>query len=105
MLVFLTAAAILGSLFWLQYTRIRNYKRKRFIFYYAETICNAYQEHGDLNKALLYADVTLSRRHPKTFVNYYTDVHFMREVHIRLYKLCCDLYVIGVGRNPPYTQS
>ena len=101
MLVFILSISAATALLTHQIKTICHYKWNRFIFYYAESVCNAFQEHGNIIQAYNVTDVKMAYRHPELYTHYVLNNQFRNEVSKRVRLLCYDLYLIGAGRIPP----
>ena len=99
-MIFLSALALLALLA-LQIKTICYYKWKRFIFYYAEAVCIAFQEHGNIIDAYIITDKQLSARHPEIYARHSSNNQFRKETAKRVRHLCSDRYLNGAGRIPP----
>ena len=99
MIYFLSALALL-ALFYLQVKTIQYFKWNRFVFYYAELVCEAFSNSRSIDAAYKYTDLLLYARHPKVFPRYYNDNQFKRTAHEKIRRICSRSNLIGVDRTP-----
>ena len=100
-----TALLALFSTLNLQVKAIEYFKFNRFIFYYADTVCRAFQEFGNIDIAYQYTDLTLDARHPDIFYRYANDDQFKRRAHKKIRRICSNRNLIDKGRIPPKNRK